>query len=123
VRRTTRALAVVAAAGTLLLAGCGSSSSSATPDASSSAATVVEEWTGDSVPQVSGSYGEKPELTFTDAPAPETLQRTVLVEGTGAEVQSGDLLAVDYLGQVYGGDVFDNSYDRGQPAASSTKSW
>lgn len=123
-RRTTRVLVGLTAAATLLLAGCGSGSSSdgsasGSPDSSpsSSASVTPTEWTGDSVPKVSGTYGDKPTLTFGSAPAPETLQRTVLSEGTGPKVESGQLIAVDYLGQVYGGKVFDNSYDRKQPAA------
>ncbi len=123
-RRTTRVLAGLTAAATLLLAGCGSDSSAgpssdASPDGSPSASATVKptEWTGDSVPNVSSTFGDKPTLTFTSAPAPETLQRKVLSEGTGPEVKSGQLLAVDYLGQVYGGKVFDNSYDRNQAAA------
>jgi peptidylprolyl isomerase len=124
VRRTPHVLIAVAAAGTLLLAGCGSSSSAGTPDGSPSASgsptapVTVADWTGDSVPKVSGKYGDKPTLTFASgAVAPEQLVRTVLSEGTGPVVKSGDLLAVDYLGQVYDGKVFDNSYDRGQAAA------
>ena len=46
-------------------------------------------------------------------PAPDrSCSGKVLSEGTGRRSKSGQLLAVDYLGQVYGGKVFDNSYDR-----------
>ena len=41
-----------------------------------------------------------------------TLQKSVLTPGTGPVVRAGDLLVVNYLGQVWHGNVFDNSYDR-----------
>ena len=69
-----------------------------------------------SLPTVSGSYGTKPKITFSGKPS-STLQKKVLKEGSGAKVSSGDLLVADYLGQIWKGKVFDNSYDRKQPAA------
>jgi peptidylprolyl isomerase len=48
--------------------------------------------------------------------APQQLQVETLVEGDGDTVESGDLLTVHYLGQIYpDGDVFDQSYQRGEP--------
>jgi peptidylprolyl isomerase len=42
---------------------------------------------------------------------------TVLVEGAGAKVESGQQATVHYLGQLYpDGDIFDQSWDKGQPA-------
>lgn len=123
-RAATTATAALLAAGALVLAGCGSSSAPG-PDASTSASSDPAaqpsvppvEWTGDTVPTVDGSFGAKPTLTFSDATPLTELARLVASEGAGAVVASGDLLAVDYLGQVYGGKVFDNSYDRKEPAA------
>ena len=44
--------------------------------------------------------------------------RGLHLEGTGAEVQTGDQLVANYYGIVWGGTTpFDNSYDRGTPAA------
>ena len=41
----------------------------------------------------------------------------VLKEGDGAEVKKAELLTANYLGQIWrDGKVFDNSYDRGEPA-------
>ena len=37
--------------------------------------------------------------------------------GRALDVEAGDVLDADYLGQVWGGKVFDNSYDRGSGAA------
>ncbi|MBM9467206.1 FKBP-type peptidyl-prolyl cis-trans isomerase [Nakamurella sp. YIM 132084] len=64
------------------------------------------------MPTVSGAFGEKPTLTFPEG-SPPSLQRVVLSEGTGPMVESSDWLVTNYLGQIWGGEVFDNSYDRG----------
>jgi peptidylprolyl isomerase len=108
-------------AAALALTGCSASSGSSdagspSPAASASGSSAPGEWTGESVPEVSGSYGDKPTLTFSEADPPATLQRKILHVGTGPVVQSGEMLAADYLGQVYGGKVFDNSYDRKAPS-------
>lgn len=66
-----------------------------------------------SLPTASGSFGDKPVLTFPDAPAPEGLEVVVLEQGDGAEVEAGQSIEVNYLGQTWDGQVFDNSYDRG----------
>ena len=64
---------------------------------------------------VTGGFGQKPVIQFEDAqPSPELLIE-VLHEGDGPEVEPGDQIVADYLGQVWNGQVFDNSYDRGQP--------
>lgn len=113
-RRTPTVLTGLLVAGlALALTGCSSSSSAApNPTTTVTGALTPQEWTGDSVPTVSGGYGDKPNITFTSAPAPGQLMRKVLIQGTGPEVKKGELVAVDYLGQIYGGKVFDNSYDR-----------
>ncbi len=113
-RAAASATVLLAVVGALTLAGCGSSSE---PSTDASAAPAVAEWSGESVPEVAGEFGSKPTLTFAEVDPPTDLARVVLSEGDGAVVASGDLLAADYLGQVYRGEVFDNSYDRGEPAA------
>ena len=67
------------------------------------------------MPSVEGAKGTKPVLTFPTDEAPEGLQIQVLDEGTGDVVEAGDHIVCHYLGQSWGGDVFDNSYDRGAP--------
>ncbi|MEP4592604.1 MAG: FKBP-type peptidyl-prolyl cis-trans isomerase [Ilumatobacter sp.] len=58
---------------------------------------------------------DKPEVEIP-AEAPTELVRTVLVEGTGEEAESGDTVIVDYTGvRSSDGLPFDNSYDRGEP--------
>jgi peptidylprolyl isomerase len=46
-----------------------------------------------------------------------SLQRTILSEGTGPVTASNDWLITNYLGQIWNGKVFDNSYDKGSTAA------
>ena len=66
-----------------------------------------------SLPDATGEFGEKPVLTFPAGPAPTELATTVLSPGDGDLVKVGDDLVVNYLGQTWGGHIFDNSYDRG----------
>ncbi len=94
--------ALVACSVLLLVAACGGSSGSANSGA---------------LPTVSGSYGDKPTMSFPGGKPPATLEHKVLHAGTGPAVARGDLLVADYLGQIWKGKVFDNSYDRKQPAA------
>ncbi len=70
------------------------------------------------MPTATGDFGEKPTITVPDTPAPDSLQRIILSEGDGPATKAGDTIIVNYLGQVWGGDVFDNSYDRGAPFAA-----
>jgi peptidylprolyl isomerase len=89
-----------------LLAGCGSSDS---PKKSGSAAAA-------GLPTVNGDYGSKPTFAFPSKTPPSTLMSKVLKEGTGPATASGDLLVADYLGTVWDGKTFDNSYDRMAPS-------
>lgn len=66
------------------------------------------------LPAASGSFGDKPTLTFGSGQAPADLAVEVLTAGDGALVEAGDTIVVNYLGQTWGGHVFDNSYDRGE---------
>ncbi|WP_165865786.1 FKBP-type peptidyl-prolyl cis-trans isomerase [Vallicoccus soli] len=135
--RPLAALLLVPALSLTALAGCGSdeddqaggstseatatagSTPGATPGATPSAATCETQEAGAGGVEVTGEPGAKPELTLPEGePAPTTLTRQVLTEGDGEPVESGDLLVAGYLGKTWKeGTVFDNSYDRGQPAA------
>jgi peptidylprolyl isomerase len=64
------------------------------------------------LPAATGKAGVKPTLTFPKSTPPPSLQRTILSKGNGPLTKSGDYLATNYLGQVWGGKIFDNSYDR-----------
>lgn len=65
------------------------------------------------LPTASGSFGDKPALQFPTTPPPEELAVEVLSRGDGPVVEAGQMIDVDYFGQVWGGRMFDNSYDRG----------
>lgn len=69
------------------------------------------------LPTASGVFGDKPTLTFPTGPAPTGLEVVVLHDGEGPAVAAGDTVVVNYLGQVWGGAVFDSSYDRGETIA------
>jgi peptidylprolyl isomerase len=119
----------------LAAAACSSSSSSSSTSGSSGTETASSSEAatlGPSVPAAtalaapvdasllataSGAFGEKPTLTFPSTPAVPSLQRTILSEGTGPLTASGDWLITNYLGQIWNGKVFDNSYDRGYTSA------
>ena len=110
--RRTPALIALLISATLGLAACGSDTGDG--DAASGAS-------GD-VPTATGEFGEKPVVEIPEGEPSDELVVEVLSEGDGAEVAAGDFLLADYLGQTWepGEDgepnVFDNSYDRGQPA-------
>ncbi len=103
-----RLLAASAAIAALALtvSACGSSSA---PSQQPSTAANAE------FPAVSGSYGTKPTLTFPATSPSKTLQVKTLSAGAGPVLTSGEALAADYLGEVWHGKVFDNSYDRKAP--------
>ena len=96
--------------------GQGSGEDSNTASSESSSAVPI----GEGFPGVEGGYGEKPTLSVPKGDPATELQSAVLSQGEGPEVASGDLLVVDYLGQIWAEgkpEVFDNSYDRGIPTA------
>jgi peptidylprolyl isomerase len=64
------------------------------------------------VPSLVGGDEAPTALDFAGTPKPTgKLQTAVLVEGEGDVVEKGQTIAVDYLGQVYGGkQPFDESY-------------
>lgn len=68
-----------------------------------------------SLPTATGGFGDKPVITFPQGDAPEGLHVEVLVAGDGPEIGRADNIVVNYLGQAWGGQIFDNSYDRGAP--------
>jgi peptidylprolyl isomerase len=92
----------VAAAAALLLAGCtGSSTDSSTPDASGSAdasacQSALSQGEVSSDVQVSGDFKGTVQVTLPSGYAPDGLERTTLIEGTGPQVRAGDVLRANY---------------------------
>lgn len=102
----------------LALAACGHAGhhAAATPAAGKPSGSVAGEVSAAGpFPAATGGFGDKPTLAFTSSPA-ATLQRKILSPGTGPAVGKGDLISVNYLGQIWGGNVFDTSYGK-QPIA------
>ena len=77
----------------------------------------------DGLPTVTGEYGAKPAVRVEKGSKPSgKLASEVLSRGDGPKVRAGDLLVADYLGKNFRSrKVFDNSYDRGAPAAFPLK--
>ena len=63
-------------------------------------------------PALQGDEAAPTGLDFAGTPKPgDSLQSAYLIEGEGEEVQKGQTIVVNYLGQVYGGKKpFDESY-------------
>jgi peptidylprolyl isomerase len=70
-------------------------------------------------PKIAEKDGVPTSLDFAGTPKPtKKLQSATLIQGEGETVEKGQLLVVNYLGQVYGGKKpFDESYSTGQPAS------
>ncbi|KMY23871.1 peptidylprolyl isomerase [Actinobaculum suis] len=68
------------------------------------------------MPQVSGGFGDRPDFEWPEGEAPQGLVVKTLVEGDGPMVRAGSQIECDYHGVIWGGKLFDSSYDRGTPA-------
>lgn len=78
-----------------------------------------EQPTPDGAPELVEADGVPTGFETAGVAAPDGLQVHTLVEGDGAEVERGQTVVVDYLGQVLAGkarEPFDQTYERGQPA-------
>ncbi|HHT40059.1 MAG TPA: FKBP-type peptidyl-prolyl cis-trans isomerase [Actinomyces sp.] len=65
--------------------------------------------------EVSENFLRKPTIEFLSEEPPEGLHIELIREGAGEPITPGKQIDAHYLGQIWDGDVFDNSYDRGQP--------
>lgn len=65
--------------------------------------------------KVSDNFLRKPTIEFLQSEPPADLQVEIIREGAGPAIQPGDNVNCHYLGQVWNGEVFDNSYDRNHP--------
>jgi peptidylprolyl isomerase len=66
-----------------------------------------------SLPSVTGKIGEKPTVKAPDDKPSRSLVSSVINEGDGATIANGDLVVVDYLGQLWRDDKeFDTSYGK-----------
>lgn len=105
-----------AAACAIVLTACGNSGGGDSTNTSPTAPSPVATAAGP-VPDVAGKLGEKPKVTIPAVDPAAALVTKTLIEGSGAEVKSGDLLVADYVGLTWDGKEFDSSFTRGSPAA------
>jgi FKBP-type peptidyl-prolyl cis-trans isomerase len=71
----------------------------------------------DGLPTVDLDGNGKPTITVPDGDASTELVVQPLIEGDGAEVEEGQTVTVHYTGVIWdGGEQFDSSWDRSQPA-------
>ncbi|HUW02869.1 MAG TPA: FKBP-type peptidyl-prolyl cis-trans isomerase [Acidimicrobiales bacterium] len=78
--------------------------------------TAVEPPAG--LPTVTLADDGAPSIELPDGDPPTELIGQVLIEGDGAVVEQGQSLTVHYTGIIWpGGEQFDSSWDRGEPAA------
>lgn len=69
------------------------------------------------LPRVQGAFGSTPTISFPRGTPPKSLQERVLQLGSGEVVTKGELLVANYVGQIWGGKVFDSSFSRKEPIA------
>lgn len=97
----------------MLAVGCGSSDPVAPARDTTTAAGTT---TVAKLPTATGAFGKAAKVALP-GPDPSGYSATVLTAGKGATVVKGDLLVAHYLGETWrDGKVFDQSYERGQPA-------
>lgn len=78
------------------------------------------EWT-ENVPEVTFNGDKTPTVVFPQTDASGDLQLKVLKQGDGETVEDGDQVTVQYAGFTWDdGQLFDDSYSRGEPATFST---
>ncbi|ROZ63733.1 hypothetical protein EDL96_05100 [Kocuria soli] len=74
--------------------------------------------TPEGLPAVTETEDGTPEIAKPEGDAPKDVTSEYLIEGDGAEVKEGQTVAVNYVGARWeDGEVFDSSYERGQPTA------
>jgi peptidylprolyl isomerase len=91
------------------LAACGGDDDSSSQTTGSSSETASADATA-------ADTSTKPEVEVPAGDPPQQLEVKDLVEGTGPEAKTGDLVTVQYVGVDYAtGEEFDASWDRGAP--------
>lgn len=67
-------------------------------------------------PSVVRAENGTPGITQLKSAAPKAFELATLIKGAGETVAIGDNVTLHYSGFVWGGEKFDSSWDRGQPA-------
>jgi peptidylprolyl isomerase len=94
------------------LAACGSSSKAGgvvlAPGAGPTATTITPAFTA--ATPTTGKLSKEPTITALTGPAPTTLVKKDLIVGTGKAAVTGEQVAVNYVGALTNGKVFDASW-------------
>ncbi|MDO9396919.1 MAG: FKBP-type peptidyl-prolyl cis-trans isomerase [Herbiconiux sp.] len=111
--RSLPALAALTAASALLLAGCSATPSTdadptSTAGAGSTAAECATEGSVSKTITVTGDFGALPTTAFTGPLSVDTTERTVVTEGDGATVATGDVATIDFT--IYNGTSGDQVF-------------
>jgi FKBP-type peptidyl-prolyl cis-trans isomerase len=84
-----------------------------------SQATGVAQPAEQGFPTIALANTGAPEITQLDEPAPAEFKLATTIKGEGQVVTLSDLVTVHYSGWVWGGELFDSSWVRGEPAQFS----
>lgn len=110
VRRSLVPILAACAALAIVVAGCGSDSSTSTSGTAQGSEASGAQSEADAAKRT------RPKVEVPKGPAPKTLVKKELIEGSGPEAKSGDEVSVQYVGVLYkNGEEFDASWNRGEP--------
>jgi len=102
--------AAVAVPMLVVLAACSSGPSGASGSSSGGSSPA-----GTALPTVTGAVGAAPVVTLPHSNPPSGLKTEVLHQGNGPTVAKGDVVAVNYLGEIWkSAKVFDSSFASGR---------
>lgn len=120
-----KALALVASAILIVtLAGCATEPKPEST-ASENSSLALTKATGEAQPVQTGfptislADNGEPTIKQVGGAAPAEFKLATTIKGTGNVVTLSDLVTVHYSGWVWGGDLFDSSWTRGEPAQFS----
>lgn len=79
------------------------------------AATGVPQFAQDGMPAVTSTPEGRPGLAVPNTAPPTELRIATLLDGDGDVVTEGQTVVAHYLGVIWGGGVFDSTWDAGKP--------
>lgn len=69
----------------------------------------------DGMPAVTSAPDGRPGIAVPNTAPSNELRVSTLIKGEGPEVEEGDTLVVHYLGVIWGGGVFDSTWEKDRP--------
>jgi peptidylprolyl isomerase len=70
----------------------------------------------DGMPAVTSAPDGRPGIAVPNIAPPTELRISTLIKGDGPEIAEGDDIVAHYLGVIWGGGVFDSTWEKGRPA-------